>query len=336
MTQGAAFDKSETVNVVTSIFGHNENSNEEGGKQNNSAVPGHYDKYFHGDDRTTLPIDLSTALGEKNLEEYSQPFPNYRINTGLEIGFNTDGQTISSSSVLTDEWYMEYPTSISPVTLEGGVNESNPFRTTYDYDGTDDYLPANTHGPFPDDLIETNEDGYQGVRGSIIFGGNDPYIVKHKELGESFGSLIPGFKSLSEMAYFLEIPSFYVFLDFLFMADGTKVVRVWDASRYPAHALYVGGERVDQTDFREDIEWTTNGPFWKDNAFEEFAREATAIGRNPFGKYGSWNYKWLFFFGYGLHPVMIHYENGDNLDAQEVAAEFDVPFLPESYIGSQQ
>jgi hypothetical protein len=317
------WDKTEKAYVVTSIFGYNENSREVGGKARNSAIPSHLDGMFHGDFRQDRPDDLSSTLGTKSLEEYTDSFPNYRIKTAVEIGFDTDGQTISSYEV-----QMADPSTLSPITLEGGEDETNPFRSTFDYDGTQDFLNANQKGPLTTEQKVDPIDGIEGVRSSIIFGGNDPYLVNLKSDGEPLTAIISSSIPSTLLIYYLQITSFYAFLDFVFMADGTKVVRAWDASYYPAHALYVGGIKRDQNPFRENIEWTVDGPIWEDNAFWTFAREGNTPGLTPFDAFGSFLYKDRFQDGAGPHPAMRYIDDGTNLSALTVEDTLSEPLFP--------
>ncbi|MFC6734425.1 hypothetical protein [Haladaptatus sp. DYSN1] len=63
--------------------------------------------------------------------------------------------------------------------------------------------------------------------------------------------------------------------DVVVMADGARLVRVWEASVYPAHALYVGGILRDENEFDEGDEWVTQGPFSQHDAFNLFGAEAS-------------------------------------------------------------
>jgi len=323
MTLQSGWDETETANVVTMIFGYNEN-----GEPRNSAIPIFLDAMFHGDFRVNRPNSRSNALGNKSLEEYSQPFPNYRIRTAVEIGFNTDGQTIPESEY---EVQMEDPSELSPITLEGGPDDpDNPFRTTFDYDGSDDYLDANQKGPHTRQQRIDPINGIDGVRGSIILGANDAYLANFKSDGRALSSLLPGAQPGALTLFFLQITSFYAFVDFVFMADGTKLIRVWDASVYPAHALYVGGIKEDQNTFREGIEWTVNGPIETNAAFNIFAAEGNTPGLTPFDRLGSVGYRSSFRDGYGDHPMLVYTEDGANLLASTVENELPNPLFPGS------
>lgn len=335
MTLQGDWDETGTANVVTSIFGYNENSSETDGYARNSAIPVFLDEWFHGDNRQEpWPNDRSNTLGSKSLEEYSDSFPNFRIKTAVEIGFDTtDGQTISDYEVQMEDPNLEDPSTLSPITLEGGSDEPyNPFRNEFDhyddeYDG--DYHPANAKGPLTtqDTVTVDNDAGdpVDGVRGSIILGGNDPYLVKLKTDAVPLDDVTSEDVPRAVNRYYDEIPSFYAFLDFVFMADGTKLVRVWDVSRYPGHALYVGGQYRDERSFQDGTEWTRDGI---GQAFAAFATESLVPGLTPFGDPGAFGYEESFQLGFGKHPMMIHRQDGTNLLAATVEDELSEPLFP--------
>ncbi|MFC6993815.1 hypothetical protein ACFQH3_20110 [Haladaptatus sp. GCM10025707] len=337
MTLPVPWDITEEANVVTSIFGHNENSgdpNDPTATARNSAIPDFLDEGFHGDDRQSLPSTISTALGSKTLEEYTDPFPNFRINTAVEIGFDTDGRTVLNGEydALYDDPSMQNPSSVSSITREGGPGESTLFVTILDsLDGADNFLPANVKGPYTTDELVTVPDGsggtVEGVRASIILGGNDPYIVALKD-GYTLAQLFAGNIPLAVLLFWQNIPSFYAFLDVVVMADGTKVVRVWDASRYPAHALYVGGLWRDERPFREGIEWTRDGPVTQDTAFGEFVLDSRLLGRTPFETFGSLGYGDHFRSGHGDHPLLDFSDPGTILSIETLESTLSKPLFP--------
>ena len=332
MTLQQDWQEESKANAVTTIFGYDEN-----GGTRRSAIPVFFDEWFHGDFKTERPDGLSDAInGTKSLEEYADSFPDHRINSVVEIGFNTDGETIPDGEYevqITDPDDDTTSGSLSPVTLEGGSDEpANPFRNEFDhYDDhqDDDYLTAVQKGPHTkiDDTVTV--EGVDGIRGSIIFGGNDKYLEKVKEditdLAELVDYDVPTILGL----YFTHLPAFYTFLDFAFMADGSKAVRVWDASRYPAHALYVDGQKERQNTFRQDQEWTVDGPAGEDKAFKQFAIEGQIPSTNPFNKGNSFEYKTGFrVFGFGDHPVMDLIDPGSTLSVETIENELSDPLFP--------
>lgn len=328
-----AYDKHERATVATLIPGESENSSE-GGEARNSAIPSHLDGWFHGDFRTDRPLDLDDALGTKDLAEYDdQLWPNYRLETVVDIGMNTDGEEVQEAEInITFDNDGNQLTTASAVTLEGESGETNPFRQSPldSIDNGKQYMAATDHGPHTNrdrQLEPIGDQNIEGVRGSVIFGANDPYVVAMKDIS-SIQHLIMGNIPAALMTFVAEVPAFYVFLDFIFMADGTKVVRVWDASVYPAHALYVGGTRQDRTPFRQGVDWTLDGPPSDNTAFHQFVTDSIIPGRTPFDTGGAFGYKQWFTAGAGNHPPMDYTDPGSSLSIDEVTDAFPDPAFP--------
>jgi hypothetical protein len=332
MTLQQSWEKEAKANAVTTIHGYDENED-----PRHSAIPLFLDDWFHGDFKTEWSSNLSSALGNsKFLEEYGEEFPEYRVNSVVEIGFDTNGESISDYEVqITDPDDSNTSGGLSPVTLEGGSDSpDNPFRNEWDYyddDQDGDYLPAVQKGPHTKHLGpgEVTVGGVEGVRGSIIFGGSDKYLDRVKSDLEAYTELTTATLNEIFIKYIANLPAFYTFLDFAFMADGAKAVRVWDASRYPAHALYIDGEWEDENVFREGIEWTVDGPIGEHTAFESFARDGQVPGFTPFGQGGSFGYRNFYTSGSGNHPVMVHSEPGSTLAGETVQNELSDPMFPD-------
>lgn len=326
--------KTEKANVVTTLLGYNENEN-----YRHSAIPLYLDEWFHGDFDTVREQNLSDATSTKNLEEYTQSFPDFRINSVIEISFDTsDNQTISNPNVtMTDPEDPNSPGRVSRVTLEGAPDEEpNPFRNDYDYDGSENYKDATVKGPHTakQRVGPIGDSGIEGYRASIILGGSDPYVDEAKSRGEFYDILNTDTDPISSafIAYVSATPSFYSFLEFVFMADGAQLVRVWDASVYPAHALYVGEDKKDQNPFQENSKWTKDGPLSEQNAFTAFADDALTPGYTPFDTFGSWGYKETFDFilAHGQHPIMNWGTNGSEITADTVRNALPDPLFPSS------
>lgn len=141
-----------------------------------------------------------------------------------------------------------------------------------------------------------------------------------------------GYVPLYLQQFMYHVATFYSFIDFAFMADGTKVVTVWDASVYPAHALYVDGIREEKTQFREGMEWVETGWFWEHKAFRNFGLDAQKASATPFDQAGHFLYRDNFGTidgfrtGAGDHPVMNAIKRGSTLDGNE--NEFQDPMFP--------
>ena len=89
----------------------------------------------------------------------------------------------------------------------------------------------------------------------------------------------------------------------MFMADGTKLVRMWDTSRYPAHTLYMNGVKEGRNEFVQGIQWTTD-EYLSNEAFENFGREEHVPGLTLFDQLGSLGYRG----GSDDHPVAVAQE----------------------------
>lgn len=330
MSLQPGWDETEQVNAVTSIFGYNENID-----ATDSAIPWVFDDWFHGDHRTRWPLALDDALSDKqpDLDEYDRSFPAWRINSVIEIGFNTpDGETIPDNEweIVMDECEQ------APITLEEypDSGKGNPFRNEYDsYDdqNPDQYLESNEKGPYTAKEKLDPIQGVDGVRGSIIYGGSDQYLERAKaeaDLGLILGG-IPNPTPQEILPFIAQITTFYTFVDFVFMADGSKLVRMWDASRYPAHALYMGGSREDQNEFIEGVQWTTD-EYLGNEAFENFGFEGNTPGLTPFDRLGSFGYRNSFMSGTGPHPVGRAVEFGDTLTGGVISQALPDPLFPSS------
>jgi hypothetical protein len=344
MTLQQSWEKEAKANAVTKIFGYSENSTDSYLNVRRSAIPDILDEWFHGDFKDDWSTDLESTTGSKQLDEYtSESFPEYRINSVIEIGFNTDGRTIPDSEYevrITDPADDKTSGGLAPVTLEGEPEEpDNPFRNEFDHydDGQPgQYLPANQKGPHrkhkgPQEVtVKKDGQSFDGVRGSIIFGGSDKYLEKLKDDGEKLASLTNHHISSALSQFAAHLSPFYTFLDFAFIADGAKAVRVWDASPYPAHALYVDGDRKRQSTFRKGIEWTVDGPVLEHTAFHYFALEGLVPGYTPFGQGGSFGYRNFYTSGRGDHPVMVYAESGSSLSGGTVENELSNPLFPDN------
>ncbi|WP_276249198.1 hypothetical protein [Haladaptatus sp. YSMS36] len=65
------------------------------------------------------------------------------------------------------------------------------------------------------------------------------------------------------------------------LTNDSTLRRVWEASVYPTHALYVGGSWVDENDFDEDDEWVIQGPVSQRDAFNRLGAEASFTPYTP-------------------------------------------------------
>ncbi|SFR36504.1 hypothetical protein [Halogeometricum limi] len=329
MSLQSTYDNYEKVNSVTSILGYNEN-----GTPSNSAIPNVFDDWFHGDFRTARPQSLSSALGKKYPDEYNgKSFPNWRINSAIEVGFDSP----NGRSIANNDWAVSFGKSKqAKITLEG--EKFNPFRDVpgLNFDGSENALTSNVKGPFTAkkkiSIPDSDGNSVDGIRASSIYGGSDRYLTTAKKRGytlKELFALTPGgaiIAPLADSAFMIHVTTFYTFTDIIYMADGAKVVRLWDASKYPAHDLYVDETREDGNPFREGIEWVRrNG---KHAAFEDFAFEGNTVGLTPFDRSGSFLYRQKMFKGKGSHPVGTFTDNGTIFRASTVANAKSQPLFP--------
>lgn len=288
-------------------------------------------------DSTTLPPTRS-----------SRGVPTVHLNSAAGIGFDTSGNSISGTSEVKDtdpKNADSSPGSISPVTLEGESDEpGNVFRNELDhYDDSEpgQYLSGGAEGRYTkvnsNFTVPSSNGDVEGVRASLILGAGDPYLAKAKSDGETLAALAGGATGnnlpAAALQFYHIIPTFYSWIDFAYMADGTKVVTVWDASVYPLHGLYVGGQWRDKNTFREGIEWDEQGPISEHTAFITFGNEAAHHPPStPFDAGGNFLYRDNFGLqpgfrtGFGDHPVMEYRKPGGTLDGNEGA--FGNPMYP--------
>lgn len=333
MTLDGAYEIEEQAHVLTRIPGRSENddgSPDVVEQYDRSANPYVVDEWFHGDATEGWENDLQDARSTKYLTEYDDSLLNYRLDTAIEIGITTDGDTVTDSDVsMTDPDHPDTtPGGTSYVTLEGDPEEpKNMFRNEFDHydDPYGQKHPANIAGRYVAENHNFRVDGVDGVRASIIFGANDPYILKLREDVFSLFGYVDIDVAIEISRYIVQVPAFYAFIDFALMADGTKVVTVWDASRFPAHALYVAGTWQDENLFRKGIEWVEIG--FNHSAFIEFGLDSYRPGVTPFDQGGHFLYEEPYFRdGAGKHPVMHFRDRGSVLTGQE--SEFEEVMFP--------
>lgn len=117
------------------------------------------------------------------------------------------------------------------------------------------------------------------------------------------------------------------------MADGTKLVRMWDSSRYPAHGLYLGGTHRDNNDFVEGVHWHTD-TYLGHSTFVEFGANGNYFGHTPYSQGGSLGYRnnWNSVFKTGRHPRGVGKDPGSIFtgDELEQKTKLTQPYFPSS------
>lgn len=327
---------SESATTLSIFPGVSENSGE-GGDELNSALPDFYgqavDDWFHGDFQTELEDSLEAATAkDRELEEFpGEKFRHYRFKNQVEVSFTTpDGESIDPDSVEVD-----YNEDTVDITLE---KEKNKLRhdlvneTLFSGKDKMKATPRRRHL----NTERTTINGVEAVRVSTIWGAFDPYVELMLEYVAD-NSLLALFTLLGtpqngHLADFISTtPTIYTWLDFVVAADGTRLARVWDASRYPKHAGYLGDDKMDTSVFERGDDWQANEDL--NDRFNEWTVEEQTHGVVP---YESPHNAYLSLFDddavpgidQGPHPVMYFGkdESGD-LSAEEVKS-----LLPDDYL----
>jgi hypothetical protein len=251
--------------TLTLLPGHSEDTPGDGHRLD-SAMPDYWDKsldaWFVADQVTDLPDDLRDALEMRRmLPEYDEPLRQYRVRNTVDVAFTTpDGRTVIDETVRVRTNAHEPP---SYVAIEGQTGEDNVVRDVVERDDIhwfDDRakLRADTDR-FESGAVRETVRSVEGVRASVLTGGRDEFIVRMKEKFDELGPAEflerTGMDVEAVPAFIVEPPTMYTFLDLVVMADGATLARVWDATPYPKHYLYVDGDKVAETAFEEGEHW---------------------------------------------------------------------------------
>ncbi|WP_435335870.1 hypothetical protein [Haloarchaeobius sp. TZWWS8] len=224
------------------------------------------DNWMAGDmiaDKPALDLDDALQPAAKVEEFPDQEFNRYRINNHVDVSFDTTDGSIVRESI--------------DISFDGHCSKS--ILEQEEIRGLD---PEDVGGPVVDggykprywskEIIEV--DGTEAVRVSTIFGGYAHYgkaiVNKFLEqdvlefLVDTLGWELDGFgrdisdlprfadrvvkEALNPLLSFLSVtPNIFTYLDLVVLADGRRFVRMWDASMFPKHALYLDRERVGTT-----------------------------------------------------------------------------------------
>ena len=336
-------ERSTSATTITLLPGHSEDSANGGGALN-SAMPDYsgkcLDAWFVADQVTDLPDDLREVLEmRKHLPEYDEGLRQYRMKNRVELSFGTpDGRTVGESSVSVKTNANEKPPFVG---VEGQSGEENLVRDIIERDDLDWFggktkLRADVAGKrFESGAVRAEIDGVEGVRASVLLGGSDTYIEimreKFYELGPVEFLEVTGMGVEVVPAFIVQPPTMYTFLELAAMADGTTLARVWDASRYPKHYLYVDETKRDETEFAEGSR--ASGGEWRpnENANERFSQWTLEEQdfRSPFSPHTKSAYEQYLDYvtSFGPHPAMTYGEDGEELTADELARR-TTPLFP--------
>ena len=323
--------------TLTLLPGHSEDTPGDGHKLD-SAMPDYWDKsldaWFIADQVTDLPDDLRDALEmRRRLPEYDEPLRQYRVRNTVDVAFTTpDGRTVIDETVRVRTNADEPP---SYVAIEGQTGEVNVVRDIVERDDIhwfDDRakLRADTDR-FESGAVRETVRSVEGVRASVLTGGRDEFIVRMKEKFDELGPAEflerTGMDVEAVPAFIVEPPTMYTFVDLVVMADGASLARVWDATPYPKHYLYVDGDKRDETAFEEGEHWepreNTNRRFgqWVREEQDAQAPVTPHVGV-AYERYLDVATVWEPYRG------LSHGEDGETLSARDLAVAMPTPLFP--------
>ena len=356
---------------------------DDGGDRLDSAMPDYWgqglDAWFLGDQREILPTDLDEALAaRKTFPEYpGEEFKAYRMRNHLAVSFpSADGRTIDDWDAVSVDLGDADPVWVC-VEGETDHGEGNAIRTLIEEPPSEFWhwfegrAKARAHGiRYDADVVESGDghvprsrdlngvtvegpggESIEGVRVSAIVGGQDTYVRKLNELfyrnPVRFQTEFPDSGPEDVPSYVHTPPTVYTFVDLVAMADGTTVARVWDASPYPRHFLYVNGERPEtgaDNGFRRgsdadpggsvaDGNWVRNQEMNGERFVPWVSQAYAAVGVEPFSPHSPLAYETNWDADVpGMtpqsHPAMAHGEDGAVLSADAVRGAFDEPLFP--------
>lgn len=357
-----------------------------------NAMPDYWgdtlDAWFIGDQTAELPDDLKMALDiRRSVPEYpGESFRQYRMKNRLRVSFSTeDNRTISDWSTVDVQTSRD---DVDPyILVEGEPGEGNPLRELIDEapdaEGEDvqrlfdeiegsEKMRAESE-VFPTESLpksrSTNKveiNGVEGVRVSQIYGGKDTYARLLHEIywAIELDTSIPGqgvhrFTELTDISkkavlgFLVNTPTIFTFLDLVVLADGSTSARVWDASYYPRHNLYVNGVKRVQNRFEEGTGTVFDkgvGPVvegdWVPRQHINLERFIPWVWQantpvTPFDPYNPEVYEFMFDSSEfiddhldridylpDLVPVMEYTQSGTELSKAEIESEIDEPLFP--------
>ncbi|MFC7155335.1 hypothetical protein ACFQPA_07685 [Halomarina halobia] len=315
------------------------------------------DGTFLGDSVLT-PVGLDDLVGKsKSVQELDGSYRAFRFRNHLAISFNSpDGRTIPSDETVQmyvngefpddvnihntaaddPEFELDYflpgdPDRTSNTILEEGIlhNDLHPIGRNPAFDSRT--RRAHAHRRFfgvEKRTFYRNGETVDGVRAATIWGTSNPYTrYLARDLLADIGDLILDFAN----------PIIYSWVELSLLADGTKLVRVPDASVFPKQAgVLANHPDLEEGSIRErnnlevllDVSKTSN-----DDAYEVATNEKHNAAWQRFQKefkeqrvvpYGTPHLDYLFNYeaNWDLadHPVMVYGElpDGTHLDTDQV------------------
>lgn len=257
-----------------------------------------FDSWGTGDEIPEDPADDLDEATDPKLNKYRDEFPSeaheqFRILNTVEVSFaTTDGGGIDESSVS-----VGFDEEFSRTVLEAeDVNTLDPqaigAKSQETENGTSYFFEGQGKVRYSDwEVVEV--DGVDAVQASTIVGGHtavakelidvlreSPSVIQflHDVVGWEFrvggepvedvveaipepvrSALESKFSTLVGML--AATPNIYTFLEFTLLADGRRFVRLWDASAFPKHALYLEGDQFGLTELPYSPRENFNGNF---------------------------------------------------------------------------
>lgn len=326
-----------SATTFTLLPGHSEDTPGDGHKHD-SAMPDYcdasLDAWFIGDQVTDYPQTREAVLEmRRQLPEYDEGLRQYRVQNHVVLSFATDdGETVVDQSVTLETNRDEKP---SYVAVEGQAGESNVVRDIVERDDLEWFdnqskLRADPER-FESGVVREELRGVEGVRASALVGGRDAFIVRMKEKFDELGPVEflekTGMETKAVPAFIIRPPTMYTFLDVVAMADGSRLARVWDATPYPKHFLYVDGQKQDETVFEEGRDWHP-----REDMNPRFAQWVAGEQdpETPFGGRVGTAFEETLDVATLLEPhrAMYHGEDGETLSRADLLVGFPEPLFP--------
>lgn len=231
-----------------------------------------FDAWGTGDEITDLPsdeLDIATTPREKHKDEFEgRTFNPYRVRNRIDVTFDSvDGRQIERDSLRVELGGERSDTVLEAEdlnTLNQELIGAHEIDGGYKFQGGRRRRFTNTR------IIE--RDGVEAIQVSTIYGGFTKVARRVAEFARAYDDLrfldevlgwtfkvggrelndvvdelpdfvrsvvAPDFTGL--FAAVAAAPNIFTFTEFTVFADGRRVIRLWDASRFPRHTMYVDG-----------------------------------------------------------------------------------------------
>jgi len=316
-------------------------------------------------------LNQTKTVSEPQINEVSGEFKSRRISNTLSLTYTTDSEgDVDLSEEITVEVNVESPideVQSLPIRLvvtgeglpdtivhdedyyivldESGTRFPDPSPVPIENFSDSQRKPPTTfdrhlHATI-DQLKNPSGDVLNAVRLSTIWGAVNSYFEDILNNLDEFGEIF-SIPNLGELLPVPPNPIVYTWIEVALLTDGTKYVRIPDASLFPRHELYVDGAKQRTSGFITSEDATDGGYSArynedKNNVWEEFKRESdTGTGfvpyRSPHSLYINQFEESDTPDSFPGHPVMVYGEDGQGtpiggeLDIDEILGEPLDPF----------